>query len=162
MARGRFTCGAALELRFHPGEEGVLLPGLFVFALPLKQALFHALHVARRKGAGLLFLEIQRLAPEGVEDPGQSERLIAGNDKPGQFLPGEDGSRVRFQQFPQFLEVYRPGVLPYGLAQLGEASFAVCGGLVEWQRCATIKKNTVPGYGLFFVAFPEEFQAAFS
>ena len=105
MARGRFTCGSALELRFHPGEEGVLLPSFFVLALLLEQALLHALHVSGRKGAGLFFLKIQRLAPEGIEDPGQSERLITGNDKSGQFLPGEDGSRVRFQQFPQFLEV---------------------------------------------------------
>ena len=136
----------------------MLLLGFFVFSLLLKQTLFHALHVSWGKGAGLFFLKIQRLAPEGIEDTGHGERLIPGNNKFGQFLPGEDGSMVRFQQFPQLSEVRCLSVVPYGLAQLGEASFAIYGRLVEWKRCSTIKKNTLPRYGQFFVTFPEEFQ----
>ena len=140
----------------------MLLLGLFVFSLLLKQTLFHALHVSWRKGAGLFFLKIQRLAPEGIEDTSHGERLIPRNNEFGQFLPGEGGRMVRFQQFPQLFEIRRLGVVSYGIAQLGEASFAIYGRLVEGQRCPAIKKNTVPRYGQFFVTFPEEFQAAFS
>ena len=74
------------------------------------QTVLDALGITRREEPGLLLLEVQALAQEGVEDTGGGERVVCGGEQEsGQFLPGKLRARFLLQEFPQLLEANRLG-----------------------------------------------------